>query len=208
MSHSNNFCEGCGQKFSASGLTSHLRQTANPICRAVFRTQVEYFFFGEYEAEDFEWDEVDSEPESDIQSDIESEFEMWEPPPSSRPVSPIQADFDVDDNELNPAPSANQRHTMESRFRSPRFVVTFHDKYLGAKAGMPTGHGTNSYLGYDATILRARTPWAPFISKMDWEIARWAKLRGPGSTAFSELLSIDGVGFQLRGRTLADTVQL
>ncbi|KAF9477316.1 hypothetical protein BDN70DRAFT_838060, partial [Pholiota conissans] len=28
---------------------------------------------------------------------------------------------------------------------------------------------------------------------MEWEIARWAKLRGPGSTAFSELLEIDGV---------------
>ncbi|EIN13427.1 hypothetical protein PUNSTDRAFT_56509 [Punctularia strigosozonata HHB-11173 SS5] len=35
--------------------------------------------------------------------------------------------------------------------------------------------------------------YAPFISKMDWEIAQWAKLRGPGSTAFSELLAIDGV---------------
>lgn len=35
--------------------------------------------------------------------------------------------------------------------------------------------------------------YAPFNSKMDWEIARWAKLRGPGSTAFTELLGIEGV---------------
>ncbi|KAJ3752644.1 hypothetical protein EV360DRAFT_54847 [Lentinula raphanica] len=35
--------------------------------------------------------------------------------------------------------------------------------------------------------------WAPFISRMDWEVARWAKLRGSGSTAFSDLLAIEGV---------------
>jgi hypothetical protein len=36
-------------------------------------------------------------------------------------------------------------------------------------------------------------PWAPFASKMDWEVAKWAKLQGAGSTAFSDLLVIDGV---------------
>ncbi|KAJ3811030.1 hypothetical protein F5876DRAFT_88572 [Lentinula aff. lateritia] len=40
--------------------------------------------------------------------------------------------------------------------------------------------------------------WAPFASRMDWEIARWAKLRGTGSTAFSELLAIDGVSEALQ----------
>ncbi|KAF9497635.1 hypothetical protein BDN71DRAFT_1481608 [Pleurotus eryngii] len=35
--------------------------------------------------------------------------------------------------------------------------------------------------------------WAPFASKIDWEVVRWAKLHGPGSTAFSGLLQIDGL---------------
>ncbi|THU75511.1 hypothetical protein K435DRAFT_619026, partial [Dendrothele bispora CBS 962.96] len=35
--------------------------------------------------------------------------------------------------------------------------------------------------------------WAPFQSEIDWKIAKWAKLRGPSSTAVTELLSIDGV---------------
>ena len=35
--------------------------------------------------------------------------------------------------------------------------------------------------------------WAPFRSRTEWELARWAKLRGPSSTALSELLEIDGV---------------
>ncbi|KAJ3859414.1 hypothetical protein EV359DRAFT_75619 [Lentinula novae-zelandiae] len=35
--------------------------------------------------------------------------------------------------------------------------------------------------------------WAPFTSRMDWEVAHWAKMRGTGSTAFSDLLAIHGV---------------
>ncbi|KAH8976446.1 hypothetical protein EDB86DRAFT_2761698, partial [Lactarius hatsudake] len=36
--------------------------------------------------------------------------------------------------------------------------------------------------------------FAPFSSRTEWEIAKWAKLRGPGSTAFiSLLMSIEGV---------------
>ena len=35
--------------------------------------------------------------------------------------------------------------------------------------------------------------WAPFNSKIDWEVSQWAKLRGPGSTAFTEFLEIEGV---------------
>ncbi|THU82094.1 hypothetical protein K435DRAFT_831729 [Dendrothele bispora CBS 962.96] len=36
--------------------------------------------------------------------------------------------------------------------------------------------------------------WAPFTSRMEWEVAKWAKMRGTGSTAFDDLLAIQGVG--------------
>ncbi|KAI0087258.1 hypothetical protein BDY19DRAFT_893576, partial [Irpex rosettiformis] len=36
-------------------------------------------------------------------------------------------------------------------------------------------------------------PYAPFVSQIDWKVARWAKLRGQGSTAMTELLSIPGL---------------
>jgi hypothetical protein len=36
-------------------------------------------------------------------------------------------------------------------------------------------------------------PYAPFLFRTDWEIAKWGKLRGPSSTAFTELLEIPGV---------------
>jgi hypothetical protein len=32
---------------------------------------------------------------------------------------------------------------------------------------------------------------------MDWEIGAWAKLRGPSSTAFSELTAIPGVSLSI-----------
>jgi hypothetical protein len=37
--------------------------------------------------------------------------------------------------------------------------------------------------------------YAPFSSELDWKFARWAKLRGPGSTSVTELMAIEGVCF-------------
>jgi hypothetical protein len=51
------------------------------------------------------------------------------------------------------------------------------------------------YLGYasELGVNGEDNPYAPFTSKIDWEFARWAKLRGAGSTAVSELMGIEGV---------------
>ncbi|KAF8259944.1 hypothetical protein EI94DRAFT_1706680 [Lactarius quietus] len=53
-----------------------------------------------------------------------------------------------------------------------------------------TGADTYQFQVLDKGMTKV---YAPFLSKTDWEIARWAKLRGPGSTAFSELMSIEGI---------------
>ncbi|KAH8995564.1 hypothetical protein EDB86DRAFT_2763520, partial [Lactarius hatsudake] len=39
--------------------------------------------------------------------------------------------------------------------------------------------------------------WAPFHSQCDWEIALWAKTRGPTSSALTELLRIPEVSDRL-----------
>lgn len=41
--------------------------------------------------------------------------------------------------------------------------------------------------------LRGDSIWAPFHSECDWEFARWAKLRGPTSSAVTDLLAIPEV---------------
>lgn len=74
-----------------------------------------------------------------------------------------------------------------------RFVV----KFAGAGEALRTHPSPVGYQRY-ASDLGAEengpTEWAPFLTRRDWEVARWAKLRGPSSTALSELLKIDGVG--------------
>ena len=35
--------------------------------------------------------------------------------------------------------------------------------------------------------------YAPFLSEIDWQVAKWAKLRGPSSTALTELFKIPQV---------------
>ncbi|KAI9435011.1 hypothetical protein F5148DRAFT_1294986 [Russula earlei] len=57
----------------------------------------------------------------------------------------------------------------------------------------PQRRNKSQDIRYCSTINGLTNPWAPFASKIDWEIAKWAKLQGAGSTAFLDLLAIGGV---------------
>lgn len=68
------------------------------------------------------------------------------------------------------------------------------DKFPFGSPGAPIPgmlRGSSAYEMLQET--RADTPWAPFSSQLDWEVARWAKMRGQTSTAVAELLAIPGV---------------
>jgi hypothetical protein len=74
----------------------------------------------------------------------------------------------------------------------PRFNI---EPFPLATAGAPIEGsvcGASGFETYERT-LGNNNQYAPFLSKLDWDIARWAKLRGPTSTAMSELLGIEGV---------------
>ena len=45
----------------------------------------------------------------------------------------------------------------------------------------------------ESSVQELHSLWAPFQSRLDWDVARWAKLSGQTSTAMSELLAIPGV---------------
>jgi len=49
------------------------------------------------------------------------------------------------------------------------------------------------YQQYQEELHDPNNIWAPFASKVDWEVAWWAKLHGPGSNSVSDLLNIEGV---------------
>ena len=51
-------------------------------------------------------------------------------------------------------------------------------------------HGNTAYI---SQISNPENTFSLFSSKIKWEIAHWAKTWGPSSTAFTELISIEGV---------------
>ncbi|KAJ6497170.1 hypothetical protein C8R47DRAFT_972715 [Mycena vitilis] len=86
-------------------------------------------------------------------------------------------------------PPQEPRDIPEERFLAKPFVTHF-----GGLAGAPVRTQDSAYHQYSESIRSSEeNPWAPFTSQVDWEIAKWAKLRGSTSTAFTDLLSIDGV---------------
>ena len=72
------------------------------------------------------------------------------------------------------------------------FIVNFPGagKPLGTQ---PSPAGYQQYAGGLHAEENNLSKWAPFSTHLEWEVAHWAKLRGPSSTALSELLQIDGV---------------
>ena len=80
------------------------------------------------------------------------------------------------------------RDRIERRLRQPIHVEKYHGR-AGEIIEQAAEAGSYGYQAY----LNDENLYAPFAHRLEWEIARWCQLRGPGSTAVSELLSIDGV---------------
>ena len=265
MSSETTTCSGCDGTFSLRGYHSHLAQTRDPLCRAIFNklkkandayellmntgddsTEVEAGLFqGDAfgTAEDYatdmfgqlgddhdeNMDTRDSGPDdgppapselSDDEDDDEDEAHMvaeleksWEPHREGAPGLEVEDDLgnggpgDVEvepglgEEEDNSDGEGDRRRNI-GRFIigdgygvKPTVRVRYTDKYPNARAGQPLSREETRDSGYASALGGGDNPWAPFNSKKDWEIARWAKLRGMGSTSFSELLAIDGVCF-------------
>jgi hypothetical protein len=148
-----------------------------------------------------------SEPEEfDVQSDCESDDEGsaldieetlnaqfgdgWEPP---RAAVAGDADSDMEDTteRVRAPPSRATRTVADDHFHAEPVV----EKFPGGRAGEPISQrcATSAEEQYSSALGNSTNLYAPFVSKMDWDIARWAKLRGSGSTAFTDLLQIPGV---------------
>ncbi|KAJ7864581.1 hypothetical protein B0H14DRAFT_3084418 [Mycena olivaceomarginata] len=77
----------------------------------------------------------------------------------------------------------------------------------GWEPDRPMQHDEEEDYRFHETPIIPNSVYAPFNSKLDWEVARWAKLRGAGSTAFTELLKINGVA-QALGLSYRNSVEL
>ncbi|EIN09278.1 hypothetical protein PUNSTDRAFT_113700 [Punctularia strigosozonata HHB-11173 SS5] len=101
----------------------------------------------------------------------------------------------------------NSRTDAESNLRVDPTIVHF-----GGRAGecLPLA-SSSAYTSYSEKIQELNgdaehCPWAPFKTRIDWEIAKWAKLRGPSSTAFTELLVREALGLSYKSSKELNTI--
>ena len=123
--------------------------------------------------------------ESDVDENIPYDNPVWEPRDPNAGILPP--------NSATPArgQSNTGRQNIENHLRQSISVKKFTDQYPDSGAGKPLSDSQSHHLYSNESGIR--NPYSPFKDRLNWEIARWAKLRGPGSTACSELLSIPGV---------------
>jgi len=164
------------------------------------------FFGTNYTEADFNYssaDPSDSEPEPDSDSendpiagdcqaaaDARTGDYRWEPP---RP-EPSRAGVDNEMEDIRsdiPPPTREKRKIAEDRFHEKPIIVKFPSTRAGE--AISDKRSVSAEEQYSATLGASDNIYAPFATKMDWDIARWAKLRGSGSTAFTDLLQIKGV---------------
>jgi len=74
----------------------------------------------------------------------------------------------------------------------PMGMTPFVEHFLSTLAGAPISNMSQSVLGLQDG-LHTENIWYPFQSKRNWEFVQWSKNQGPGSTAVTELLVINGV---------------
>ncbi|KAI9512931.1 hypothetical protein F5148DRAFT_1279199 [Russula earlei] len=146
-------------------------------------------FFGDnYAEEDFEMLAMDNGEQG------------WEEPAAPNPShSPSLPEGEVFDNNED-LPSVEVQQTAEAHFLMKPTVLTFHDVFHQSTAGAPIPAASEmpGYAGYkDQFVDSEANIWAPFASKLDWEMAQWAKLCHPGSMALTELLKLEGNATEL-----------
>ena len=111
-------------------------------------------------------------------------------------TEPADSEMDVEEDEAvcrsGRAPGGISIESHNHLEAPPIYVTKF-----GGQAGKPIPtsphNGQFSYSDYVEQTGGEENIWALFELKIEWEIAQWAKMRGPGSTAFTEFLEIEGV---------------
>lgn len=171
-------CPACAKNFTQTGFQSHLRQTKDPHCAALFAEIVNTGM------------ELDDHEHQPFEDDVFGGHDDYE-------FGQLQDEDEQPEEDLE----EEQANLVENGWEPERpshIVVRYSDKYPDHQAGAPMKKTQPGDDNYRAVLDNSSNPWAPFSSQMDWEIAKWAKLRGAGSTAFSDLLAIEGVSKSCR----------
>jgi hypothetical protein len=108
-------------------------------------------------------------------------------------LTPPDEDICHEDKAPSPDNSTLQYHREAELALEKHPFVT---RYPGCMAG--TAHskanlGKNQKYSMSISEESQENLYAPFVLKLEWEVARWAKLCGPSLTSFTELMAIEGV---------------
>lgn len=162
-------------------------------------------------------DDVEGEdmPEHPTRTQEEEEVELHEALLAEEhqlePERP-QGQLDTTEHEPEDTPSEQAQVPLRLRggFERPLAnvpeIVEFSDQNAGAVYERAHQFGNQGYRrAVTGSSAGGPNQYAPFLSRLDWEVARWAKMRGPGSNSLTELLRIEGVRVSAsNGRKLTD----
>lgn len=144
-------------------------------------------------------------PEDDEEEEVYNYGEPWGWEPQQRPPSPddIHRVDDSDVENLPPelrhvAPDRESHQQAKQHLHARTHVVHFPGGLAGSPITSDSTRAASGYHEYQTQLDSGGTnPYTPFTSRIDWEVAQWAKLRGPGSTALTDLLKIEDVSHRL-----------
>lgn len=210
----------CGQSFANSGFRQHQRASDDPLCRGppppvacddelAFNNRLEQLrdefdsstpefnpegdYYGEYA--DLSEDEAESSGRAEDEKDLE-EDEWDSAHPSVAEEQGLEVERKWQPSVLTMEEDGDNipmrlRGGAEIELQNLPYIV----KYPNTRAGeVFSTVGKDMNTEYTACIGdHQANPYSPFKSQIDWELAYWAKTRGPSSTAFTELMQIDNV---------------
>ena len=157
----------------------------------------------------------DTGPRSDKKSDDKSEISAG---PQLEPRQPHDAEVPIQDfaaaetndglRQADRDPTHGAQGLAERQLEQEPFVIPYPsrgqgvgDPVAGARIRAQRAHVN---VPYELEIEPDETnPYAPFVSQLDWNLAKWAKLHCPGSTIFGDLMNIPNVRTSLSGWNLA-----
>jgi hypothetical protein len=191
-------CPGCSKTFSkAKSRRSHLTQTTNPACVAIrniiltsecglpLPPTLSAFPPNEHDFNAAENHHTASNPDQDDDSDMNSEGDGLgnsDPNLQNEGMGP-----GYEGPTCSPTP---QFIFLPEELQVEPVKVPFPGRQAGEVSleGVPTMKEYENNLGGPTT-----NPYSPFNSEIDWNLAKWARLRGPSATAFTESLQINSV---------------
>jgi hypothetical protein len=128
-------------------------------------------------------------------ADADADADTLEDPPcgSFDALAGDEPMVDETPSDLMPQPNeadvGEQDDTVDSESAFPVEV----ERFPFGRPGAPIPGRAQEPSEYESQAASMGSAWAPFRSQLEWDVARWAKLRGGSSTAVSELLAIPGV---------------